>query len=94
MKTVFKILFALILFFCLTFCAFSFCSQTCYPAFGEIVAIDETENYFTIQDSTGNYWEYSDIEDWQIGDSCAMIMFTKCTKDISDDMILKLKYYN
>lgn len=46
----------------------------------------------TVEDSNGNLWSFDGAEDWEINDSCALIMDDNNTKDIRDDVIISTRY--
>lgn len=46
----------------------------------------------TVEDSNGNLWSFNGAEDWDINDSCALIMDDNSTKDIRDDIIISTRY--
>lgn len=46
----------------------------------------------TVEDSNGNLWSFNGVEDWEINDSCALIMDDNNTKDIRDDVIISTRY--
>lgn len=46
----------------------------------------------TVEDSNGNLWSFNGAEDWEINDSCALIMNDNNTKDIHDDTIISTRY--
>lgn len=46
----------------------------------------------TVEDSNGNLWSFNDAEDWEINDTCALIMDDNSTKDICDDIIISTRY--
>lgn len=46
----------------------------------------------TVEDSNGNLWEFDGVEDWQVGDCCALIMHDNSTSEIMDDKIISAKY--
>lgn len=46
----------------------------------------------TVEDSNGNLWLFNGVEDWQVGDGCALIMNDNNTKDIRDDVIISTRY--
>lgn len=46
----------------------------------------------TVEDSNGNLWSFNGAEDWEINDSCALIMDDNNTKDIRDDVIISTRY--
>ena len=55
--------------------------------------VTEIENEtVTVKDSNGDLWSFNGAEDWEINDSCALIMDDNNTKDISDDVIISTRY--
>lgn len=55
--------------------------------------VTEIENdTVTVEDSNGNLWSFDGAEDWEINDSCALIMDDNNTKDIRDDVIISTRY--
>lgn len=46
----------------------------------------------TVEDSNGNLWSFNGVEDWQVGDGCALIMDDNSTSEIVDDVIISAKY--
>lgn len=46
----------------------------------------------TVEDINGNLWSFDDAEDWEINDTCALIMDDNSTKDIYDDVIISTRY--
>ena len=46
----------------------------------------------TVEDLNGNLWLFNGAEDWEINDSCALIMNDNNTKDIRDDTIISTRY--
>ena len=46
----------------------------------------------TVEDSNRNIWSFDGAEDWEINDSCALIMNDNNTKDIRDDVIISTRY--
>lgn len=61
-----------------------------YPITTTVTEIEN--NTVTVKDSKGNLWEFTNAEDWQLGDSCALIMDDNNTKDIRDDVIISTRY--
>ena len=45
-----------------------------------------------VEDSNGNLWSFNGAEDWEINDTCALIMDDNSTKDIRDDVIISTRY--
>lgn len=46
----------------------------------------------TVEDSNGNLWSFNGVEDWQVGDGCALIMHDNSTSEIMDDTIISTRY--
>lgn len=46
----------------------------------------------TVKDSNGNLLSFDGAEDWEINDSCVLIMNDNNTKDIRDDVIISTRY--
>ena len=62
-----------------------------YPTCGIVVEINEEENLVFVEDFNGNVWAFEGIEDWFIGDICAMIMDDMDTETIYDDEIVMVR---
>lgn len=55
--------------------------------------VTEIENdTVTVEDSNGNLWSFNGVEDWQVGDGCALIMHDNSTSEIVDDTIVSTRY--
>lgn len=55
--------------------------------------VTEIENdTVTVEDTNGNLWSFDGAEDWEVGDTCALIMDDNSTKDIRDDVIISTRY--
>lgn len=54
---------------------------------------DVADDVVTVEDSTGNIWEFKGADDWEIGDGCSLLMFDNLTDDITDDVIVKTRYW-
>lgn len=46
----------------------------------------------TVEDSNGNLWSFNGVEDWEVGDGCALIMNDNSTSEIIDDTIISTRY--
>ena len=66
----------------------------CYYAQEFIVSdINIDSDLVTIKTSTGVIYQFFGIEDWEINDHCACLMFNNFTsKDIMDDKIINIRY--
>lgn len=63
-----------------------------YPLSARIVSINETANEITAEDVNGNLWGFTGIEDYALGDTVALIMNSKGTRNIKDDEIVSSRY--
>jgi len=64
-----------------------------YPNAGTVTAIDRETDTVTVQVSSGHLFEFLGAEDYDIGDTVAMIMSDNGTPDtILDDLILDCRY--
>lgn len=63
-----------------------------YPACGIVVEIDEENDLVMVEDFNGDIWIFEGIEDWFIGDICAMMMDDNGTDTIYDDIIVSVRY--
>lgn len=61
-----------------------------YPLLTTVTGINN--DTVTVEDSNGNLWSFDGVEDWEINDSCALIMNDNNTKDIRDDVIISTRY--
>lgn len=61
-----------------------------YPLSTTITKINN--DTVTVEDSNGNLWLFDGAEDWEINDSCVLIMNDNNTKDIRDDVIISTRY--
>ena len=65
-----------------------------YPAAGEIVGTDVSNDTVYVETTDGNVWDFEadGVEDWLIGDQCALIFYNNETSEITDDMIVTARY--
>ena len=63
-----------------------------YPATMYVTEISGELDIVTLEDFSGNLWEFYGVEDWAIGDICSCIMDDNGTKAIEDDEIIDIKY--
>ena len=63
-----------------------------YLACGEIVELIEDYDLVTVETQDGNLWVFQGIEDWMPGDKVVMAMDDSATSDVSDDLILSVRY--
>ena len=65
-----------------------------YPAAGEVVGTDVETDTVYVETTDGNVWDFEadGVEDWLIGDKCALIFYSNETAEIDDDMIVTARY--
>nr|DAR20345.1 MAG TPA: hypothetical protein [Caudoviricetes sp.] len=56
------------------------------------VVTEINNDIVTVEDSNGNIWSFNGVEDWQVGDCCALIMHDNSTSEIIDDTIISTQY--
>ena len=63
-----------------------------YPLQTTVTEINYSTDTVTVIDPSGNLWSFTGIEDWQVNDSCILIMDSNGTEDMTDDIILSETY--
>ena len=63
-----------------------------YPLSGKIVEIDKEKDYFVVLDGSGFLWEIGEVEDFEVGDGVAIIMWNAGTTTILDDEVVMCHY--
>lgn len=63
-----------------------------YPASGYVVEIEPECDTVIVETANGHLWGFYGIEDWEIGDGCSMLMSDNGTENITDDVILSVRY--
>lgn len=63
-----------------------------YPITGKVVGMDYTADTVTVEQANGNLWSFTGCDDWQLNDTCNMIMNTSGTANIYDDHIVSVRY--
>lgn len=71
-------------------CTCSCGKSTLYPETGKVVEICNDE--VVVETCTGNLFTFYGAEDWFVGDIVSMIMDSCGTTEITDDMIIAVKY--
>lgn len=57
-----------------------------------VVEVDRDNDLVTVEDSTGNRWQFYGVEDWQEGDCASLLMWDNGTESITDDEIQSARY--
>lgn len=63
-----------------------------YPTTAVVSEVNYEENLVSVEDFNGNIWQFTETDDWAVGDICSMIMDSKKTEEIEDDEILSVRY--
>lgn len=63
-----------------------------HPETAKVKETNENSDIVTVETATGNLFEFYGCEDWEIGDLCSMIMWSKFTPKVEDDVIFKVRY--
>ena len=58
-----------------------------------VVSIDYQNDVVTLEDITGNLWDWYGVANWKIGDECVVTMNNHKTESIYDDEIVQLHEY-
>ena len=70
----------------------SFAESELYAKSGKVVELDEENDIVTFIDCNGFLWSFYGVEDWNVGDWCAVIFNTMGTDTIFDDEIVSVRY--
>lgn len=57
-----------------------------------VISVDYNTDTVEVEDCNGNTWAFTGCEDWQVEDTCSLIMSDKGTQNIHDDEIISAKY--
>ena len=67
-------------------------SENLYPLSTVVVEISDEDDTVICEDFNGNLWAFYGVEDWFEGDICALLMDSKGTPEIYDDVIVNARY--
>lgn len=88
-----KILFALSILFVLSFVSCIRPTDSIqYAKTAKIVEVNRITDTVTCEDYNGNLWEFTECEDWEVGDIAALLMNNNGTESIYDDTIVEVRY--
>lgn len=90
MKKIIALFVACFIFISVLFCACA--NAEIYPNIFIITDLNYNTDTVILEDANGFIWEYKGIEDLFIGDIVSVLMDDRNTKNITDDIILKLVY--
>lgn len=74
----------------ITVCVITGFLHSVYPDAMTVTEI--TDDLVTIESSTGNRFQFFGADDYDDGDLVAVLMFSNWTEQVTDDMILRVKY--
>lgn len=63
-----------------------------YPTCGVVIEVDESKDTVAFMEANGNIWEFTETEDWMVGDIVAVIMNDMGTSSVYDDTIVSVRY--
>lgn len=63
-----------------------------YPRTAVVTEINRVDDIVTVTDNVGYMWQFTEADDWEIGDIASMIMNDNGTDVITDDMIVSVRY--
>ena len=63
-----------------------------YPSTAIVVSVDRENDVVTCVDGNGEKWEFTEADDWLVGDLVSMLMNDKGTPSIYDDEIVSVRY--
>lgn len=57
-----------------------------------VCSVDKLNDIVTFKDGNGNLWTYDGVEDWELGDTSALVMNDNGTDIVYDDEIINARY--
>lgn len=75
-----------------------FCDETfirvdnIYPRTAVVTEINRVDDIVTVTDNVGYMWQFTEADDWEVGDIASMIMHDNGTSHITDDTIVSVRY--
>lgn len=76
----------------LTWMALGGANAEFYPRVAVVDNVDRETDIVVFVDSVGFAWEWEGAEDWEVGDTAALLMDDADTEIIFDDIIVKAHY--
>ena len=67
-------------------------SNHIYSNVGKVIELDRKNDIVTVIDGIGYTWQFTECDDWMIGDYVSCIMYDMCTESITDDIIIDYHY--
>lgn len=67
-------------------------AATIYAATMKVTAVIPSSDTVVMETATGHEFEMTGVEDWIVGDYASLVMDSKGTPSIEDDVILSAQY--
>ena len=67
-------------------------SANYYALTAVVVEVNRVDDIVVVVDGAGNAWEFTECDDWQVGDFASLLMNNNNTTNIYDDEIVSVKY--
>ena len=66
------------------------CAREDYSRRVTVTELDKGTDIVTVEDEQGNLWEFYGVDDWHTGDKCELLMEDNGTREIQDDIIVRI----
>lgn len=87
----FLILFAMMFLFGVAVHLYYYFAEDRYPLLVKVV--ENIDGILTLEDRNGNWWEWEEDDEWNVGDYAVCVVNDRATPDdLRDDVIEKLDY--
>lgn len=63
-----------------------------YSNVGKVIELDRENDIVTVIDGVGYTWQFTECDDWMIGDYVSFVMYDNGTESVTDDIIIDLHY--
>lgn len=63
-----------------------------YGNVGKVIELDRENDIVTVIDGVGYTWQFTECDDWMIGDYVSFVMYDNGTESVTDDIIIDLHY--
>lgn len=63
-----------------------------YALSTKVVDVNYISDVVTVMDFNGMTWKFTGTDDWMVGDICSMVMDSRGTELVFDDVIISCKY--
>lgn len=63
-----------------------------YGNVGKVIELDRENDIVTVIDGVGYTWQFTECDDWMIGDYVSFVMYDMNTESVTDDIIIDLHY--